>query len=389
MVPAARILEKAIEIDADLIGLSGLITPSLDEMTHVAVGDGAPGLHDPAADRRRDDVADPHGGEDRAGLLRAGRPRPRCVAGGRRRRRARPGRPPRRVRRRDPRRVRDGPPRARGAAGEGAAPDDRRGPRQPRPDRLVGGRRRRGPTFLGPRTFADYPLAELVDFIDWTPFFATWEMRGAYPAILDDPRLGAGGARPPPRRAGPARADRRATGGSRRTRSSGSGRPTRSTATTSSSGATRTRHGGARRRSGPSASRWPSRTAGPNVALADFVAPSRPGVADYVGAFAVTAGHRPRRDRRRVRGRQRRLLGDPRQGPRRPPGRGVRRAAPPARPARAVGLRARRGALEHRPHRRALPGHPAGARATRPVPTTPRRGRSSSCSRRSSGPASG
>ena len=36
MVPAARILEKAIEIDADLIGLSGLITPSLDEMTHVA-----------------------------------------------------------------------------------------------------------------------------------------------------------------------------------------------------------------------------------------------------------------------------------------------------------------------------------------------------------------
>src|SRR4029079_10198715 len=36
MVPAARILEKAIEINADLIGLSGLITPSLDEMAHVA-----------------------------------------------------------------------------------------------------------------------------------------------------------------------------------------------------------------------------------------------------------------------------------------------------------------------------------------------------------------
>ena len=43
----------------------------------------------------------------------------------------------------------------------------------------------------GLRTFADYPLAELVDVIDWTPFFTTWEMRGAYPAILDDPRLGA------------------------------------------------------------------------------------------------------------------------------------------------------------------------------------------------------
>ena len=36
MVPAARILERAREIDADLIGLSGLITPSLDEMIHVA-----------------------------------------------------------------------------------------------------------------------------------------------------------------------------------------------------------------------------------------------------------------------------------------------------------------------------------------------------------------
>ena len=41
------------------------------------------------------------------------------------------------------------------------------------------------------------------------------------------------------------------------------------------------------------------------------------------------------------------------------------------------------------PHRRALPGDPAGARATRPARTTPRRGRCSSCSRRRRGPASG
>jgi 5-methyltetrahydrofolate--homocysteine methyltransferase len=41
------------------------------------------------------------------------------------------------------------------------------------------------------RTFTHYPLAELVERIDWTPFFATWELRGAYPAILTDPRLGA------------------------------------------------------------------------------------------------------------------------------------------------------------------------------------------------------
>ena len=76
------------------------------------VRDGAPGVHDPAAHRRRDDVADPHRGQDRAGLFGAGRPRHRRLAGGRGRRRARPARPARRVRGRDPRRVRDGPARA-------------------------------------------------------------------------------------------------------------------------------------------------------------------------------------------------------------------------------------------------------------------------------------
>ncbi len=100
----------------------------------------------------------------------------------------------------------------------------------------------------------------------------------------------------------------------------------------------------------------------PNVALADFVAPAETGVADYVGAFAVTTGPRPRRDRRRVRGRQRRLFGDPRQGPCRPARRGIRRATPRTRPARAVGLCPGRGPVESGPDRRAIPGHPAGAR---------------------------
>ena len=44
MVPAQKILDKAKEVDADLIGLSGLITPSLDEMVNFAERDGAPGL---------------------------------------------------------------------------------------------------------------------------------------------------------------------------------------------------------------------------------------------------------------------------------------------------------------------------------------------------------
>ncbi|GIV34850.1 MAG: hypothetical protein KatS3mg031_2385 [Chitinophagales bacterium] len=46
------------------------------------------------------------------------------------------------------------------------------------------------PSFLGIRVFDDYPLEELIDYIDWTPFFATWEMRGKYPAILQDAALG-------------------------------------------------------------------------------------------------------------------------------------------------------------------------------------------------------
>ena len=37
---------------------------------------------------------------------------------------------------------------------------------------------------------ADIPIAELIDFIDWTPFFSTWELNGKFPAILDDAKFG-------------------------------------------------------------------------------------------------------------------------------------------------------------------------------------------------------
>jgi 5-methyltetrahydrofolate--homocysteine methyltransferase len=46
------------------------------------------------------------------------------------------------------------------------------------------------PTFLGLKTFDDYDLQELVDYIDWTPFFHTWELAGKYPKILDDEAVG-------------------------------------------------------------------------------------------------------------------------------------------------------------------------------------------------------
>ena len=46
------------------------------------------------------------------------------------------------------------------------------------------------PTFLGIKVFDDYSLAELADYIDWTPFFHTWELAGKYPKILDDEIVG-------------------------------------------------------------------------------------------------------------------------------------------------------------------------------------------------------
>ena len=46
------------------------------------------------------------------------------------------------------------------------------------------------PEFLGPRTLDDFPLEELVSFIDWSPFFSTWELRGKFPAIFKDAVVG-------------------------------------------------------------------------------------------------------------------------------------------------------------------------------------------------------
>ena len=46
------------------------------------------------------------------------------------------------------------------------------------------------PTFTGTRAFQTYDLAELAKYIDWTPFFQTWEMKGRYPAILEDEKQG-------------------------------------------------------------------------------------------------------------------------------------------------------------------------------------------------------
>ena len=46
------------------------------------------------------------------------------------------------------------------------------------------------PCFLGTHVLADFPLSTLVEYIDWSPFFQTWELKGKYPKILSDPKVG-------------------------------------------------------------------------------------------------------------------------------------------------------------------------------------------------------
>ena len=142
------------------------------------------------------------------------------------------------------------------------------------------------PSFLGTRVFADYALAELEPLIDWSPFFATWELTGKFPAILDDAKFGEAARALYDDARAMLREDRRRALVPRERR----GRllaGQRGRATTSRCSPTRR-----------AASRPPSlhtlrqqlsrREGRANTALADFVAPK--GIADYVGAFVVTAG---------------------------------------------------------------------------------------------------
>ena len=86
MVPAETILRKAREYQVDIIGLSGLITPSLDEMVHMAQGNETSGLQHPADDRRRDHLEGAYGGQDRTRVSAWRGLRRRCLARGRCRR---------------------------------------------------------------------------------------------------------------------------------------------------------------------------------------------------------------------------------------------------------------------------------------------------------------
>jgi 5-methyltetrahydrofolate--homocysteine methyltransferase len=143
------------------------------------------------------------------------------------------------------------------------------------------------PGFLGTRVLADYSIAELRQYIDWTPFFATWELTGKYPAILDDAKYG------PAARSlfedAAAMLDRIAAEGWFRAGAVFGFWPA------NSEGDDILVYGD-ESRDQPIAvlhtlrQQLTRREGRANIALADFVAPRTSGLADHIGAFMVTAG---------------------------------------------------------------------------------------------------
>ena len=190
MVPAQKILDTAREVGADLIGLSGLITPSLEEMSHVAREMQRQGFTLPlmigGATTSRAHTAlkiDPHYQAPTVWVKDASRAVGVAQS------------------------LVSADLRAPFIAANDAAFAEIRQRHRDRGEarRLVGLEKARAQAFDGgwdtyvppaPRqpglhVFDDYPLSELVACIDWTPFFQAWELAGKYPAILADPVVGA------------------------------------------------------------------------------------------------------------------------------------------------------------------------------------------------------
>ncbi len=182
MVPAEKIFAEAHRIGADVIGLSGLITPSLDEMVHVA------------KEMKREGFTVPLliGGATTSAAHTAVRIAPEYPHGV--------------VHVLDASRVVGvvsallSPGQKPGFIAENAARQTRqreefaaRRARKPLLSLATARERRQKfdwakidiprPEFLGPRVFADVPLSEVVPFIDWGPFFSAWELPGAFPTF--------------------------------------------------------------------------------------------------------------------------------------------------------------------------------------------------------------
>jgi 5-methyltetrahydrofolate--homocysteine methyltransferase len=187
MVPCEKILDKAREIGADVIGLSGLITPSLDEMMHVAREMKRQGFKTPlligGATTSRAHTAikiAPHYDGPVVHVVDASRAVP--VTTSLLSDQAREAFLAEHAREEERLRQMHATPRHTIVSLAHA-----RAHRTP----IVWTQDELGaPNELGCTTLEDISLAELRAFIDWTPFFHTWELRGVYPRILEDARYG-------------------------------------------------------------------------------------------------------------------------------------------------------------------------------------------------------
>jgi 5-methyltetrahydrofolate--homocysteine methyltransferase len=282
MVPAAKILETAAREQVDIIGLSGLITPSLEEMAFVAsemeredfslpllIGGATtsrahtavkiepayrkgPTVHVADASRAVGVVGSLLSVENRADYAAQVREEYRAL------REERAGR---------------------------RAAEPRVTIEEARANRLMPDWSRAAPkpTFLGVRHLANYPLAELVDRIDWTPFFQSWEMRGHYPDILNDPVQGKAATQ----LFNDAQAVLRSLveGGRLRAAAAFGFFPAASRGDDIA-----LRVNGTEKVARTLRQQMQKGNGRPNLALSDFVAPEDLGTQDYVGLFAVTAG---------------------------------------------------------------------------------------------------
>jgi 5-methyltetrahydrofolate--homocysteine methyltransferase len=288
MVPAAKILETAQAENADIIGLSGLITPSLDEMCHVAaemerqnfnvpllIGGAttsrvhtAVKIHPNYRKGQAVYVNDASRAVGVAQSLMSAKARPGYVAD-----------------------IRAEYARIAAAHARGEEKKQRLSLEDARANALKlnwsGNELPQVPSFLGTRVLEDYPIAELTSYIDWTPFFATWELSGKYPAILDDAKYGPAArslfedAQAMLRQIASEHWFRAsAVYGFWPANSEGDDILVYADATRSKPIAVlHTLRQQLARREGRA-----------NIALADFVAPRTSGLADHIGAFMVTAG---------------------------------------------------------------------------------------------------
>ncbi|HKA64565.1 MAG TPA: methionine synthase, partial [Methyloceanibacter sp.] len=190
MVPAQKILDTAKERKVDIIGLSGLITPSLDEMCHVAAemereGFDLPLLIGGATTSRVHTavkispnyhrsqaiyVTDASRAVGVVSSLMSPEERPKAIA----------------LVREEYARMAESHARGRAEKARTSIADARAKALKLDWKTYTPPK----PTFLGTRAFKSYDLAELARYIDWTPFFHAWELRGAYPRILQDDKYG-------------------------------------------------------------------------------------------------------------------------------------------------------------------------------------------------------